>query len=112
MKKIINNSRISFYDDNEKEIMYIDYLIDELVWYFNSDNVVTITEDMELFKMINFLMSQQYIFNNEETLKSYKNDNKLVWYSDCYYNPNDEWNIKSVSYLNIEYIDNSFKLCV
>lgn len=110
MKKIINNSRISFYDDNDNEIMYIDYSIDELVWYFNSNDVVIITEDMELFKMLKVIMNQQYIFSNEEILKSYKNDNKLVWYSDCYYNPNDEWSIKSVSCLNIEYNNNSFKL--
>lgn len=113
MKKIINNSRVSFYDDNWNEIMYIDYAIDECIWYFDNNDVITITKDMELFEMLQFIMSQHYIFSNDEFLKNYKDDNKLVWYSDCYYNPNDEWSIKAVSYLNIEYNDDSFKLwCV
>ena len=43
-------------------------------------------------------------------LRSYKEDNTIVWYSDCYYNPDDDWSIKSVSYLTIEYIDNTFKV--
>lgn len=113
MKKIINNNKISFYDENDNEIMYIDYSIDEYVWHFNSNEVVVITEDMELFEMINNIMNQQYVFNDEEILKSYKNNNKLVWYSDCYYDPSNEVSVKSVSYLNIEYVNNSFKLwCV
>lgn len=43
MKKIINNNKISFYDENDNEIMYIDYSIDECVWYFNINEVVVIT---------------------------------------------------------------------
>lgn len=113
VKKIINNNKISFYDDNDNEIMYMDYLTDECVWCFNSNDIITITEDMELFELLKLLMNQNYVFYNNEILESYKKDNKLVWYSDCYYNPDDEWSIKSVSYLNIEYINNSFKLwCV
>ena len=110
MKKIINNNKIFFYDNNDNEIMYMDHSLDECIWCFNSNDTITITEDMELFKYLISLMNQQYTFSTEQILRSYKNDNKLVWYSDCYYNPNDEWSIKSVSYLNI---DNSFKLwCV
>ena len=113
MKKTISNNKISFCDDNGNEIMYMDYLSDECVWCFNSNDIITITEDMELFELLKLLMNQNYVFGNNEILESYKKDNKLVWYSDCYYNPDDEWGIKSVSYLNIEYINNSFKLwCV
>ena len=113
MKKTISNNKISFCDDNGNEIMYMDYLSDECVWCFNSNDINTITEDMELFELLKLLMNQNYVFGNNEILESYKKDNKLVWYSDCYYNPDDEWGIKSVSYLNIEYINNSFKLwCV
>lgn len=113
MKKIINGSKINFYDNNNNEIMYIDYSTDECIWYFNDNNVITVTEDMELFECLMYLMNQQYTFSNNEILRSFKEDNIIVWYSDCYYNPDDEWSTKSVSYLTIEYVDNVFKLwCV
>lgn len=113
MKKIINGSRISFYDDSDNEIMYLDYSTDECVWCFNTNDAITITKDMELFERLKSIMGEQYTFSSHESLKDYKNDNKLLWYSDCYYDPDDEWSLKSVSYLNIEYIDNSFKIwCV
>lgn len=68
---------------------------------------------MELFEPLKELMNQQYVFGNDEILKSYKKDNKLVYYSDVSCNPSDEWSVKEVSYLTLEYIDNSFKLwCV
>ena len=111
MKKKINGSRIEFWDEEtNKIIMYIDYPADECIWCFSDSNEITITNDMELFEPIKQFMSQQYIFNEDEDLKSYKNNNKLVWYSDCYYNPDNEWSRDSVSYLTIEYIDGIFKI--
>ena len=110
MHKVINGTKISFYDDSDNETMYIDYSSDECVWYFNSSEVATITEDSALFEPIKNIMLQQYEFDNNEVLHSYKDDNKLVWYSDCYYNPDDEWSINSVSCLAIEFIDGVYKL--
>ena len=110
MYKVINGTKISFYDDSDNETMYIDYPSDECVWYFNSSEVATITEDSALFEPIKNIMLQQYEFDNNEVLHNYKNDNKLVWYSDCYYNPDDEWSRNSVSYLTIDYVDGVFKL--
>ena len=111
MKKTINGSRIEFWNESTNEIvMDIDYSTDECIWYFKDSNEIIITDDMEIFEPLKQLMSQQYIFNEDEILKSYKNHNKLVWYSDCYYNPDDEWNRNSVSYLIIEYIDDIFKI--
>ena len=110
MHKVINGTKISFLDNSDNEIMYIDYPTDECIWYFSSSDVVTITKDMDLFELLKKLMSQQYEFDNNEVLKRYKDDNVLVWYSDCYYNPDDEWSINSVSYLTIEYVDGVFKL--
>ena len=109
MQKVINGTKISFYDENN-EIMYIDYPTDECVWYFRNSNVITITEDMELFNLLKSIMSQQYIFNDNCILKSYKNSDKLVWYSDCYYDLDNEYSRKNVSYLTIQYIDNVFKV--
>ena len=111
MKKVINGSRIEFWnEETNKIIMYIDYPTDECIWYFDNSNEITITDDMDLFEPIKKLMSQQYIFNDDGVLKSYKDNNRLVWYSDCYYNPDDEWSRNSVSYLIIECIDGTFTL--
>ena len=111
MKKIINGNRIEFWNEEiNKIIMYIDYPTDECIWYFSDSNEITIKDDMELFEPIKELMIQQYIFKEDEVLKSYKKNNKLVWYSDCYYKPDDEWSKNSVSYLTIEYIDGIVKI--
>jgi len=109
MNKVIKDKTVYFYDDNNNLIMYIDYSTDELIWYFNTNEVIKITEDMELYSLINNFMNQDYIFN-DELLQSYKDKNKLIWYSDCYYNPNDEWSVDSVSCLNIERKDNHFNV--
>ena len=109
MEKVICGNRIEFFD-NKEEIMYIDYSTDECVWHFSNSNQIIISEDMELFEPLKKIMLQNYIFIDNEVLKSYKNDNKLVWYSDCYYNPDDKWSVNSISYLNIIYEDNMIKL--
>ena len=111
MRKIINGSRIEFINvDTNEMVMYIDYPTDECIWYFNNSELITITKDMDLFELLKNIISQQYKFNEDEILKSYKSDNKLIWYSDCYFNPDDEWSRNSVSCLTIEYIDGVFKL--
>ena len=110
MHKVVNETKISFYDNVNNEIMYIDYSTDECIWYFGNSDVITITKDMDLFEPIKELMQQQYKFNEDEILKSCKSKNKLIWYSDCYYNPDNELSRNSVSYLTIEYLDGVFKL--
>lgn len=110
MHKVLNETKVSFFDNSDNEIMYIDYPTDECIWYFNNSEVITITKDMELFELLKALMSQQYEIDKNEILHSYKNNNKLVWYSDCYYNPDDEWSRNSVSYLTIEYVNGVYKM--
>ena len=110
MHKVVNETKVSFFDNSDNEIMYIDYPTDECIWYFNNSEVITITKDMELFELLKALMSQQYEIDKNEILYSYKNNNKMIWYSDCYYNPDDEWSINSVSYLTIEYVNGVYKM--
>lgn len=110
MHEVINGSKISFYDNDDNEIMYIDYPTDECIWYFKNSNEISINDDSELFELIKNIMLQQYEFNDYETLKSYKSNSKLVWYSDCYYDPNNDWSRNSVSFLTVEFINNTFKL--
>ena len=109
MRKEMYGKTVYFYNDDEKELMHIDYSIDECIWYFNSDNVIKITEDMELYNLLDTFMKQNYVFG-KELLQNYKDNNKLVWYSDCYYNPDDKWSVDSVSCLNIEKKDKCFNI--
>lgn len=110
MYKVVSGTKISFFDDNDGEMMYIDYSTDECIWFFRDSEQIIITENEELFKLLKRIISQQYKFNDNSLLKSYKDNNKLVWYSDCYYNPDDEWSRNSVSYLTIEYTNGVFKI--
>jgi len=111
MKKIIDGSKVKFINEDKNEmVMYIDYSTDECIWFFSDSDEVTITSDMELFDLLKNLMLQQYVFSDSEVLKCYKDDNKLVWYSDCYYNPDDEWSKNSISYLTIKYLNDCFKI--
>ena len=109
MRKEVYGKTVYFYDEDENEIMHIDYSIDECIWYFNSSNVIKITEDMELYNLLDVFMKQNYVFG-KELLQNYKDNNKLIWYSDCYYNPDDKWSVDSVSCLNIEKKDNCFNI--
>ena len=109
MKKIVSHKTIHFYDDENNEIMYIDYSTDECIWYFHSDNIINVTADMELYNLLYIFMNNYYDFG-DEILQNYKDSNKLIWHSDCYYNPDDKWSIASVSCLNIERNDNCFKI--
>ena len=108
MKKLIEDDIVKFYN-KKTEIMSIRFSIDDCIWYFNSDDVITITKGMELYDALDNFMQQNYIFG-EDVLKNKKESNKLTWYSDCYYNPEDEWSLDSVSCLHIEKEDNSFKI--
>lgn len=109
MKKGIYRNTVNFYDDNDCEIMYMDHSLDECIWYFYSDNEIIVTPNMELYCLLDNFMKQEYIFPNDRLL-NYKDKNKLIWYSDCYYNPDDEWSLASVSCLNIEKTEDGFKI--
>ena len=109
MEKIINDTMICFYD-NDELTMYIDYSMDECVWCFNTDKIIKITKDMELYWLLDSFMNEDYIFGDDEILKCYKDKNKLVWYSDCYYDPDNEMSISMVSKLNVERKDGYFNI--
>ena len=109
MKKIISDKTIYFYDDQNCEIMYIDYSIDECIWFFHSKDIISVPSDNDLYNILDNFMINTYEFK-DDFFSNYKDNNKLIWYSDCYYNPDDEWSIASVSCLNIEKKDDCFKI--
>ena len=116
MKMVLDDNdkldrRVKFFDEKTEElIMYIDYPTDECVWCFESSNEIIIDENSELYEPLKYLMSQQYTFDEDAVLKNSKTDNELVWYSDCYYDPDNSWSRDSVSYLTIDFDGKVFKL--
>ena len=104
--KIVDKT-IYFYNQDGIEIMYIDYSTDECIWHFSSSDVIKITSNNVLYPMLVQFMNQNYRFFNE-VLENKKDDSKLVWFSDCYFNPDDRYSVASVSSLNIEYKDDVF----
>lgn len=109
MKKVIRGKAIYFYDEKDNEIMHMDFSIDECIWFFESAGTIKITPDMELYEPLSDFMQQEYVFP-KSILQNSKDNNSLVWYSDCYYDPDDEWSRDSVSCLHIDRRDDSFEL--
>lgn len=109
MKKVISDKTICFFDEDSNEKMYIDHSKDECILGIETSEKIIINEDDELYSLLEDFMSQKYQFGNEY-LQSSKTDNKLIWYSDCYYNPDDEYSVANVSCLNIEKVDNHYEI--
>lgn len=109
MRKNIIDKTIYFYDDQDNEIMNIDFSFDDCTWYFKSNSIITITEDTELYSLLDNFMKNDYVFFDEVFL-NYKDNQKLIWYSDCYCNLDDEFSIANVSCLNIEKKDSCFNI--
>ena len=109
MEKVIKDNTIFFYDDKGEKLMHIDYSSDECIWYFYSDKVIKVTENMELYNLLDDLFQENYKFQGYPLI-DYKDDKKLCWYSDCYYDPDNLWQVASVSCLNIEREENYFKI--
>ena len=80
MKKLIKEKTIYFYDENDEEIMYIDHTTDECIWFFNSDRLVTINLDDELYELLNNLMDNTYQFINNDLIEWQKNFSKMNYY--------------------------------
>ena len=66
MKKVIKGSSVFFYNELEEELMYLDHSTDECIWFFNSEKIIKITKDMELYDLLNNLFQNQYRFIQDE----------------------------------------------
>lgn len=109
MHKSVNDGTIYFYDDMNNEIMYIKFLGADCVWYFKTAKKIKITKDMELYSLLNNFMNNRYIFGHSQ-LQDYKDETKLIWYSDGFYDPHDAWSVASISCLKIEKNENCFNI--
>lgn len=109
MKKIVYDKTICFYDERNQEVMYIDYSRDECIIGVNTDEKIIVDSDTELYSLLEKLMQQKYIFKNDVLINS-KTDTTITWHSDCYYNPDDEFSVASVSCLNIAKKNNHIEI--
>lgn len=109
MTKEIRGKAIYFYDEDGTELMHMDFSTDECIWFFESNKKIKVTPDMELHSLLTDFMNNDYLFYQSH-LQSSKNGDSLAWFSDCYYNPDDEWSVASVSCLHIQECNGSFDI--
>ena len=103
--------KLEFYDKN-KIIMSMGFHYDEFVWTFYERDAINVQKDSYLYEPLEYIMNQDYVFYDND-LRCFKDENKLVWFSDCYYDPDDEYSVKNVNYMTIERKDDSFEIsCV
>lgn len=108
MEKIIDKSKISFYE-NECELFNFNFIGDEFVLVMNTNKIIEIDENEELYELLNRLFAQNYDFG-ENFLNDRKSNNELVWHSDCYYNPNDDLSLNSISCLYITFDSKKYNI--
>lgn len=73
MEKIIDKSKISFYE-NECEVFNLNFIGDEFVLVMNTNKIIEIDENEELYELLNRLFTQNYDFG-ENFLNDRKSNN-------------------------------------
>ena len=96
--------------DNDEILLQTGKLGADFVIHFYKKNKVVITKELDEYLYLNLkgLLKNNYFFNNDPL--SYQTDNKIVWFSDCYCNIEDEEERSRISRLIIEYVDNQIEL--
>jgi len=96
--------------DNDEILLQTGKLGADFVIHFHTKDKVVITKELDEFLYLNLkqILKNNYFFGNDPL--SYQTDNKIVWFSDCYCNIEDEEERSRISRLIIEYIDNSIEL--
>ena len=109
LKRDIQNRKL-YIIDNEEVLLQTGKLGADFVIHFYTKNKVIITKEIDehLYLNLKELLENNYYFRHNDL--SYQIDNKIVWFSDCYCNIEDEEERESVSRLIIERIDNQIEL--
>ena len=109
LKRDIQNRKL-YIIDNEEILLQTGKLGADFVIHFYTKNKVIITKEIDEYLYLNIkeLLENNYYFRHSNL--SYQTDNKIVWFSDCYCNIEDEEERESVSRLIIERIDNQIEL--
>ena len=90
-----------FYDENSNEVMSIGFPGSDCWWFFKSATPVVITKDMELYDLLINFMSQSYGIPKEQAFVAKKTEDTLIWYSDCYCEPDNPNSVESVGRLAV-----------
>lgn len=104
-------SKVVIFTDNDIEIMKLGFTEDEFCWVINTNEIINITRelDSDFYYGLERIMKNKYKFEFPKKL-TYKENNKLCWYSDSAGNIEDENITDSCSRLNIEVVDGVFKV--
>lgn len=109
IKRDIKNKKL-YIIDNGKVLLQTGKLGAEFIIHFYTKNKVVITKELDecLYLNLKELLENNYFFRHSNL--SYQKDNKIVWFSDCYCNIEDEEEKSRISRLIIENIDDQIHL--
>ena len=109
IKRDVQNRKL-YIVDNDERLLKTGKLGADFVIHFYTKNKVVITKELDEYLYLNLkgLLENNYFFRHSDL--SYQTDNKIVWFSDCYCNIEDEEERSMISRLIIEYIDNRIEL--
>jgi len=109
IKRDIQNKKI-YIIDNDQILLQTGKLGADFIIHFYTKDKVIITKDLDkcLYFNLKALLENNYFF--EHSYLSYQTDNKIVWFSDCYCDIEDEEERSRISRLIIENIDNQIVL--
>lgn len=109
IKRDIKNKKL-YIIDNEQILLETGKLGAEFIIHLYTKNKVIITQELDeclYFNLIE-LLDNNYFFGHSNL--SYQTDNKIVFFSDCYCNVEDEEEKAMISRLIIENIDNQIHI--
>lgn len=109
IKRDVQNRKLYIIDNNEI-LLKTGRLGAEFIIHFYTKNKVIITKELDEYLYLNLkdLLENNYFFRHSDL--SYQKDNKIVWFSDCYCDIEDEEERSRISRLIIEYTDNQIEL--
>ena len=109
LKRDLENKKI-YIIDNDELLLQTGRIGAEFIISLYTKTPITITKELDEFLYLNLkgLLENNYFFNNAPL--SYQKENKIVWFSDCYCNIEDEEEISRISRLIIEEVDNQIEL--
>ena len=103
-------SELYFYKDGLDLIMEMKFVADEFCFVFHTDKKIVLTKDNineTFYSLLESFIGNKYKFGNT---KSSKTDTYFKWYSDCYWDIENDPNLSLVSYLEMKYQDESIEL--
>lgn len=109
IKRNIQNKKIYLTEDDQI-LLQTGKLGADFIIHFHTKNKVIITKELDesLYFNLKELLENNYFFGHSDL--SYQTDNKIVWFSDCYCDIEDEEERSRISRLIIEKISNQIEL--